>query len=156
MVPLQINLPHGFSFLYRFSSHLHSVLRTTGPGYVQLMWHAQNTVKICYCSTRHLTKRRDHFYNRDVNVRLLSVVHCIIMLMTSYNMHCQASYSPDGRYVGAGSADGGVYVWSIEDPDMCTILTGSPKVGPISSIAWSSPQGEIVAADNQGRCTIWK
>ena len=95
---------------------------------------------------------------------LLGTVHANALCSTltmlfnaSYSLsHCQASYSPDGRYVGAGSADGGVYIWTVQDPDMCTILTGSPKAGPISSIAWSSPQGEIVAADKQGRCTIWK
>lgn len=89
-----------------------------------------------------------------------SALLCSALTMLFYasysHSRCQASYSPDGRYIGAGSADGGVYIWNVQDPDMCTILTGSPLAGPISSIAWSSPQGEIVAADKQGRCTIWK
>ena len=37
-------------------------------------------------------------------------------------LHCQASCSTDGRYVGAGSAVDGVHIWTVMDPDLCSSL----------------------------------
>lgn len=38
------------------------------------------------------------------------------------HLRCQASYSPDGRDVGAGSAVDGVHVLTVMNPDMCSSL----------------------------------
>lgn len=38
------------------------------------------------------------------------------------HLRCQTAYSSDGRYVGAGSADGGVHMRNVQEPDMCSSL----------------------------------
>ena len=86
-------------------------------------------------------------------------VHDISFLLSS--SYVQASFAPDGRYVTAGSTDGGIYVWDVDNGSTqsklpCLILKNPGPSSPVSAVNWCSPQGEIVSADKGGVCTIWK
>ena len=93
-------------------------------------------------------------------ILLLWGVHLIFSFLIF--LFTKTSFSPDGRYVCAGSADGNVFVWdlslSLSSGNIVLSLNPNTDGNPcsIASVNWSSPKGELVSADKQGKCVIWK
>lgn len=68
---------------------------------------------------------------------------------TCTEYHIRASYSPDGRYVIAGSEDGNWYLWAEESGEL--LLDGQPAgfSGPLLQAAWS-PAHHVLALCGYG------
>ncbi|CAL8332361.1 unnamed protein product [Boreogadus saida] len=63
-------------------------------------------------------------------------------------------FSPDGRYAAAGSADGGVYIWSVTNGDLQTCLSGKHSAS-ISAVSWSLSGDYVVSVDKSRRAVLW-
>ena len=74
-----------------------------------------------------LDHRMQHFSTRYVGHRCESY-------------HVRAAYSPDGRFVVAGSEDGCFYAWSEETGDLLIDGMTVGFSGPLLQISWSSQQ----------------
>ena len=86
--------------------------------------------------------------------------HCeglSLLQILSFFPFVKTSFSPDGRYVTAGSTDGSILVWDLFTSEMVLRLNpfdgGLPS--PITSVNWSSPKGELLSVDKKGKCIIW-
>ncbi|XP_059930689.1 protein Atg16l2-like isoform X4 [Gadus macrocephalus] len=66
----------------------------------------------------------------------------------------KAVFSPDGRYAAAGSADGGVYIWSVTNGDLQTCLSGKHSAS-ISAVSWSLSGDYVVSVDKSRRAVLW-
>lgn len=78
-------------------------------------------------------------------------------LGTAGNTVYSVAFSPDGRTLAAGSADGTVMLWDVTDPTRPAPL-GRPQTGPggfVHSVAFS-PDGHTLAAGSAtGRVLLW-
>jgi len=64
-----------------------------------------------------------------------------------------AAFSPDGRRLATGGADGAVRVWDAETGRLLSRLAGHPE--PVSATAWS-PDGAVLATgDKGGEIHLW-
>jgi autophagy-related protein 16 len=59
--------------------------------------------------------------------------------------------APDGRHVVAGGADGGVFVWNVNDGGLKVTLRGHDVA--VATCAWS--QSGLVTADKNGVASVW-
>ena len=59
--------------------------------------------------------------------------------------------APDGRHVVAGGADGGVFVWNVNDGGLKVTLRGHDVA--VATCAWS--QSGLVTADKTGVAIVW-
>jgi len=59
--------------------------------------------------------------------------------------------APDGRHVVAGGADGGVFVWNVNDGGLKVTLRGHDVA--VATCAWS--QSGLVTADKNGVAIVW-
>ncbi|CAL8354013.1 unnamed protein product [Lota lota] len=66
----------------------------------------------------------------------------------------KAVFSPDGRYAAAGSADGGVYIWSVTNGNLQTCLSGKHS-SSISAVSWSLSGDYVVSVDKSRRAVLW-
>jgi WD40 repeat protein len=85
----------------------------------------------------------------------------------------QICFSPDGRYVAAGSREGMVVIWNVQSGDIITemktsdmndVMYSTAKTSDansaaeniaIMSVLWHANIG-LVACDKMGRVIIWK
>ncbi|KAF4086105.1 hypothetical protein AMELA_G00102960 [Ameiurus melas] len=64
----------------------------------------------------------------------------------------KAIFSPDGSYLAAGSADGGVYIWNISTGNLETRLLDMHRTS-VNAVAWSM-SGEYMVSVDKSRCAI--
>ncbi|CAG8566702.1 3551_t:CDS:10 [Ambispora gerdemannii] len=65
----------------------------------------------------------------------------------------RACYSPDGRYVAAGSIDGTIYYWNLFKSRLEKTL--KEHSAPICGVAWSPQGGQVFSADKDRTVCIW-
>ncbi|XP_078266852.1 autophagy-related protein 16-1 isoform X2 [Rhinoraja longicauda] len=64
------------------------------------------------------------------------------------------TFSPDGRFIAAGSSDGTLYVWSVESGKVERSL-GKHHSSSINAVSWS-PSGEhVISVDKGSRVVLW-
>ena len=65
-------------------------------------------------------------------------------------------WSPDGKFVSAGGADGRVYVWDVNEAAVKAVLKGheSAGVAGVNACVWG--QGGLISADKRGAVTLWE
>ncbi|XP_059805395.1 autophagy-related protein 16-1-like isoform X1 [Hypanus sabinus] len=64
------------------------------------------------------------------------------------------TFSPDGKFIAAGSSDGTLFVWSVESGKVERSL-GKHHSSSINSVSWS-PSGEhVVSVDKGSRVVLW-
>mmetsp|Transcript_4040 Transcript_4040/g.6055 ORF Transcript_4040/g.6055 Transcript_4040/m.6055 type:complete len:555 (-) Transcript_4040:26-1690(-) len=66
-----------------------------------------------------------------------------------------AGYSPDGRFVIAGSADGSVFIWCVESGKLMKRLTGGHEK-TVSSAQWNPIGVQTASCDRAGIVTFWE
>ena len=66
------------------------------------------------------------------------------------------AFSPDNRWLAAGSADGITWLWDLTSNDLNTIplIVGGWSSGPISSLAFS-PDEKWLATGSQSESNVW-
>ncbi|CAG8485733.1 12339_t:CDS:10 [Ambispora leptoticha] len=65
----------------------------------------------------------------------------------------RACYSPDGRYVAAGSIDGTIYYWNLFKSRLEKTL--KEHSAPICGVAWSPQGSQVFSADKDRTVCIW-
>lgn len=63
-------------------------------------------------------------------------------------------FSPDGRYVAAGSADGALYFWNVMTGKVEKIL-GKQHCSSINAVAWSPSGAYVVSVDKGSKGVLW-
>ncbi|XP_071999368.1 autophagy-related protein 16-1 isoform X1 [Engystomops pustulosus] len=63
-------------------------------------------------------------------------------------------FSPDGRYVAAGSAEGALYFWNVTTGKMEKIL-GKQHSSCINAVAWSPSGAYVVSVDKGSKGVLW-
>ncbi|XP_051962487.1 protein Atg16l2-like [Xyrauchen texanus] len=66
----------------------------------------------------------------------------------------KAIFSPDGSYLAAGSADGALYIWSVNKGNLEKRLPAMHS-SPISAVAWSLSGEYVASVDNSRRAVLW-
>uniref|UniRef100_A0A8C2X742 ATG16 autophagy related 16-like 2 (S. cerevisiae) n=1 Tax=Cyclopterus lumpus TaxID=8103 RepID=A0A8C2X742_CYCLU len=66
----------------------------------------------------------------------------------------KAVISPDGCFLAAGSANGGVYIWNVTTGNLETRLPGQHSA-PISAVSWSLSGEYVVSVDQSRRAVLW-
>ncbi|XP_034404597.1 uncharacterized protein LOC117741582 isoform X2 [Cyclopterus lumpus] len=79
--------------------------------------------------------------------------------MTAEGFKCgsdstKAVISPDGCFLAAGSANGGVYIWNVTTGNLETRLPGQHSA-PISAVSWSLSGEYVVSVDQSRRAVLW-
>jgi len=67
----------------------------------------------------------------------------------------RASFSPDGRYVAAGSARGSIFVWDTGNMKLVHTLSSKTCSSPAICVAWH-PMSSCIAATAKDAIDIWK
>ncbi|KYO37788.1 hypothetical protein Y1Q_0011128 [Alligator mississippiensis] len=67
----------------------------------------------------------------------------------------KAIFSPDKSYILAGSSDGTLYVWSMENGKLVTSLPGLHGAS-VNAVAWSSSGQHVVSVDQGKKVVLWK
>lgn len=72
--------------------------------------------------------------------------------------YSRACYSPDGRYVAAGSTNGQVFVWNAETGKIENVLLGVSASNPQLAVSWSpESQGFLVSCSKtDGSITLFE
>ncbi|XP_078065274.1 autophagy-related protein 16-1 isoform X2 [Mustelus asterias] len=66
----------------------------------------------------------------------------------------RVTFSPDGKFVAAGSSDGTVYVWGVESGKIERTL-GKHHSSSVNAVSWS-PSGEhVISVDKGSRVVLW-
>ncbi|XP_067898049.1 autophagy-related protein 16-like isoform X2 [Heterodontus francisci] len=66
----------------------------------------------------------------------------------------RVTFSPDGKFVAAGSSDGTLYVWSVESGKIERTL-GKHHSSSVNAVSWS-PSGEhVISVDKGSRVVLW-
>ncbi|KAM4042225.1 autophagy-related protein 16-1 isoform 4-T4 [Anomaloglossus baeobatrachus] len=63
-------------------------------------------------------------------------------------------FSPDGRFVAAGSAEGGLYFWNVMTGKVEKIL-GKHHSSAINAVAWSPSGAYVVSVDKGSKGVLW-
>ncbi|XP_045415562.1 autophagy-related protein 16-1 isoform X3 [Lemur catta] len=63
-------------------------------------------------------------------------------------------FSPDGRYVAAGSAEGALYVWSVLAGKVEKVLSKHHS-SSINAVAWSPSGSHVVSVDKGSKAVLW-
>ncbi|XP_069831623.1 autophagy-related protein 16-1 isoform X2 [Dendropsophus ebraccatus] len=63
-------------------------------------------------------------------------------------------FSPDGRYVAAGSAEGSLYFWNVMTGKVEKIL-GKQHSSSINAVAWSPSGAYVVSVDKGSKGVLW-
>uniref|UniRef100_A0A8C4KTH8 Autophagy related 16 like 1 n=1 Tax=Dromaius novaehollandiae TaxID=8790 RepID=A0A8C4KTH8_DRONO len=64
------------------------------------------------------------------------------------------TFSPDGNYVAAGSADGALYVWNVLTGKLERTLAKHHS-SPINAVAWSPAGAHVVSVDKGNKAVLW-
>ncbi|XP_025047664.1 autophagy-related protein 16-2 isoform X2 [Alligator sinensis] len=67
----------------------------------------------------------------------------------------KAIFSPDKSYILAGSSDGTLYVWSMENGKLVTSLPGLHGAS-VNAVAWSPSGQHVVSVDQGKKVVLWK
>ncbi|KAI0223805.1 hypothetical protein L0F63_002512 [Massospora cicadina] len=62
-------------------------------------------------------------------------------------------FSPDGRYVTVGSANGGIFHWEVESAEPATVHYSHEH--PICSVAWSPQGSSLASVDKERNVFLW-
>ncbi|KAK9734035.1 hypothetical protein RND81_04G110100 [Saponaria officinalis] len=100
-----------------------------------------------------LTSGRDNVHNL-FDMRTLEIYKTLRAsgnrLASNWSRSC---ISPDDNYVAAGSADGSVYIWSIQKGDIVGTL--KEHGGPVLCCNWSSLGKTLATSDKDGVVCVW-
>ena len=66
----------------------------------------------------------------------------------------KSSFSPDGRFVAAGSGNGKVCIWGTAKGDMHSVLAA--HTGGVSCCAWDPLTARLASVDKKGTLIIWQ
>uniref|UniRef100_A0A667I133 Autophagy related 16 like 1 n=1 Tax=Lynx canadensis TaxID=61383 RepID=A0A667I133_LYNCA len=64
------------------------------------------------------------------------------------------TFSPDGGYVAAGSAEGSLYVWSVLSGKVEKVLS-KQHGSSINAVAWSPSGSHVVSVDKGSKAVLW-
>jgi len=64
------------------------------------------------------------------------------------------AFSPDGRDIATGDADGNTYVWNAASRQIARTLTDQGSAG-VSSVAFSANSAVLAAGDGNGKAYLW-
>jgi WD40 repeat protein len=64
------------------------------------------------------------------------------------------AFSPDGRWLGSGSEDKTVQLWSVEDPEAPPVVLGSHE-GVVRSVAFSPDGKRLATGSGDKTLRIW-
>jgi autophagy-related protein 16 len=67
----------------------------------------------------------------------------------------KACFSPDGRYIASGSADGYVFIWEVASGKIDSILKKGHKTTVIA-VAWHPSGHQIASCDRNGQIVFWE
>ena len=67
----------------------------------------------------------------------------------------RAAFSPDSEYVCAGSANGSVYIWSINTPDKLEKSLHNGHESNVVSVAWQPAGNGLTTCDKNKRVVVW-
>ncbi|XP_050383444.1 autophagy-related protein 16-like [Argentina anserina] len=100
-----------------------------------------------------LTSGRDNVHHL-FDIRTLEVCGTFratgVRVASNWSRSCM---SPDDQYVGAGSADGDVYIWSIAKPDIVSTL--KEHTNSVLCCSWSGHGLPLASADKNGIICTW-
>ncbi|XP_056295171.1 autophagy-related protein 16-1 isoform X2 [Pseudoliparis swirei] len=98
--------------------------------------------------------------SRDDLVKIIDLRTCSVkQTLSAQGFKCGAdwtrvTFSPDGRYVAGGSADGALYIWNVLTGEVDRTLDRKHN-SAINSVSWS-PSGAFVASVEKGsRAILW-
>ncbi|XP_067851641.1 autophagy-related protein 16-1-like isoform X2 [Heptranchias perlo] len=98
--------------------------------------------------------------SRDDLVKIIDLrTNVIRQSFSSQGFKCgsdwtRVTFSPDGKFVAAGSSDGTLYVWSVDSGKTERTL-GKHHSSSINAVSWS-PSGEhVISVDKGSRVVLW-
>ena len=98
-----------------------------------------------------LTNSRDNTL-KLLDIRTLDVVRTFsapkYRVGTDWSNPC---VSPDGQHIASGGADGGLFIWRVQDGRLMTTLHGHDAV--VATCAWST--AGLASACKNGVCLLW-
>ena len=82
-------------------------------------------------------------------------------VMASFATQAQVysmAWSPNGKYLGSGSADGSVKIWDAKNGGaaLVTLVPNDASQEDVQGIAWSPDNAAIAASFGDGRVWIWQ
>ncbi|WP_411023171.1 WD40 repeat domain-containing protein [Salmonella sp. s51228] len=65
----------------------------------------------------------------------------------------RACFSPDGKYVSAGSVDGTIYIWNVSKGKLEHSIKEHNK--EVHSVLWHTSGKYFLSAERSKRCFLW-
>jgi autophagy-related protein 16 len=79
---------------------------------------------------------------------------------TTSNNYTRCCFSPDGKYVVSGGAEGAIYIWNIDTSDIEAVLKSQDvHTTHVNCVAWNpnmSTNSQIASADKSGIVSLWQ
>ncbi|KAF2070613.1 hypothetical protein CYY_008070 [Polysphondylium violaceum] len=104
-----------------------------------------------------LTSSRDHTL-KIVDVRTYDVVKTYKDPEYRNGLNwTRAAWSPDGKYISAGSIDGSIYIWDVKSAKTIKVLTKVHNNGAsVSCLSWNPLGNLFVSADKEKNIIQWE